>query len=59
MNAETQLHYRYDEYLEVLERSAVKLEYDDGVIYARIGGSPGHGALSAAAIARPWSSRGT
>lgn len=44
------LHYSYDEYLRLLEGSAFKLEYCDGVIYAMAGGSVAHAALSAAAI---------
>jgi Uma2 family endonuclease len=44
------LHYAYDEYLELLERSDIKLEYCDGVIYAMAGGTIAHGALGAAVI---------
>jgi Uma2 family endonuclease len=42
------LHYSYAEYLELLEHSAFKLEYCDGVIYAMAGGTPEHGALTVA-----------
>lgn len=44
------LHYAYDEYLGLLERSEFKLEYCDGVIYAMAGGTVAHAALSAAII---------
>lgn len=50
MTTARRLHYTYDEYLEVLERSDFKLEYCDGVIYAMAGGTLAHGALGAAAI---------
>lgn len=43
--------YSYDDYLAVLEVSAVKLEYCDGVIYAMAGGTPAHAELATAATA--------
>lgn len=44
------LHHTYEEYLGVLEMSAVKLEYCDGEIYAMAGGTPAHADLAAAVI---------
>jgi Uma2 family endonuclease len=44
------LHYSYEDYLQVLERSDFKLEYCDGVIYAMAGGTIVHAALSGAII---------
>ena len=44
------LHYSYDEYLDALKRSDVKLEYCDGEIYAMAGGTLAHAALSARMI---------
>ena len=44
------LHHSYAAYLEALERSAVKLEYCEGEIYAMAGGTPAHADLAAAAI---------
>lgn len=40
----------YAEYLGALEQSALKLEYCDGVIYARAGGTRAHAELAAATI---------
>ncbi len=50
MTTARRLHYSYDEYLRLLERSEFKLEYCDGIIYAMAGGTPTHAALSAAVI---------
>lgn len=50
MSNAKRLHYSYDEYLRLLEESAFKLEYCDGVIYAMAGGSVAHAALAASAI---------
>jgi Uma2 family endonuclease len=44
------LHHTYDEYLEALGLSAVKLEYCDGEIYAMAGGTPAHADLAASII---------
>lgn len=44
------MHYEYDEYLRLLAENDVKLEYQDGVIYAMAGGTIAHGALGAAMI---------
>lgn len=44
------LHYAYEDYLRLLERSDFKLEYCDGIIYAMPGGTPTHAALAAAII---------
>jgi len=44
------LHHSYEEYLSALEMSDVKLEYCDGEMYARAGGTPAHAELAAAAI---------
>jgi Uma2 family endonuclease len=41
------VHFRYEDYLQALELSAVKLEYCDGEIYAMAGGTPAHAALAA------------
>jgi Uma2 family endonuclease len=41
------LHHTYEEYLDVLEISRVKLEYCDGEIYAMAGGTPAHAELAA------------
>ncbi len=41
------MHHSYDDYLRVLELSAVKLEYCDGEIYAMAGGTPTHADLAA------------
>ena len=50
MTTAKRLHYSYDEYLRLLERSEFKLEYCDGIIYAMAGGTVAHAALCAAAI---------
>jgi Uma2 family endonuclease len=44
------LHYDYSEYLRALEMSQLRLEYQDGAIYAMAGGTPAHAELSAAMI---------
>jgi Uma2 family endonuclease len=44
------LHYSYREYLDVLDRSGVRLEYCDGEIYAMAGGTPAQADLAAAVI---------
>jgi len=44
------LHYSYEEYLRLLERSPFKLEFCDGIIYALAGGTVTHAALGAAVI---------
>lgn len=41
------LHHSYEEYLRLLEMSAVKLEYCEGEIYAMAGGTPAHTDLAA------------
>jgi Uma2 family endonuclease len=51
MSPAPQLHHSYEDYLSVLARSDVKLEYFDGLIYAMAGGTPAHAELSANAIA--------
>jgi Uma2 family endonuclease len=38
--------YRYEDYLELDARSNVKLEYLDGEIFAKAGGTPEHAALA-------------
>jgi Uma2 family endonuclease len=43
------VHYTYRDYLDLLEMSAVKLEYCDGEIYAMAGGTPAHADLAASA----------
>lgn len=50
MSTARRLHYSYEDYLRVLELSSVKLEYCDGEIYARAGGTPAHADLAAAII---------
>jgi Uma2 family endonuclease len=50
MSTARRLHYSYTEYIEVLERSTVKLEYCDGEIYAMAGGTPTHADLAASVI---------
>lgn len=47
MSTARRLHYTYAEYLRALEMSGVKLEYCDGEIYARAGGTPAHADLAA------------
>jgi Uma2 family endonuclease len=44
------LHYDYEDYLRSLERSELKLEYCEGVIYAMAGGTRAHAELAAAVI---------
>jgi Uma2 family endonuclease len=44
------LHADYAEYLRALEMSELRLEYQDGTIYAMAGGTPAHAELSAAVI---------
>src|SRR5690606_17368812 len=44
------LHYSYEEYLRALEVSELRLEYQEGTIYAMAGGTPAHAQLSAAMI---------
>ncbi len=46
MTATIALHHTYEHYLEALDRSAVKLEFCDGLIYAMAGGTVLHGLLS-------------
>lgn len=48
MSTAKRLHYGYDEYRRLLERSDIKLEFHDGVIYAMAGGTVAHGQLSLA-----------
>lgn len=43
------MRHSYREYLELLERSSVKLEFCDGEIYAMAGGTPTHADLGASA----------
>lgn len=50
MSSARRLHYDYGEYLRALEMSELRLEYQDGVIYAMAGGTPAHAQLSAAMI---------
>lgn len=50
MTSAKRLHYGYDQYLELLERSDFKLEYCDGVIYAMATGTIAHAELSARII---------
>ena len=42
------VHNTYEDYLRALELSELKLEYCEGEIYARAGGSPTHARLAAA-----------
>jgi Uma2 family endonuclease len=51
MSSARRLHYTYEQYLQALENSAIKLEYFDGEIFAMAGGTPEHGVLAAKAIA--------
>lgn len=48
MTAGRQLHYSYEEYLALEERSAVGHEYWNGEIYSMAGGTPDHASLAAA-----------
>jgi Uma2 family endonuclease len=50
MTSARRLHYSYQQYLELLERSGVKLEYCEGEIYAMAGGTPAHAELAASVI---------
>jgi len=50
VTAGRQLHYAYEEYLALEERSAVRHEYWNGEIYAKAGGTPDHASLAAALI---------
>ena len=50
MSTARRLHYDYAEYLRALEMSELRLEYQDGTIYAMAGGTPAHAELSAAMI---------
>lgn len=47
MSTAKRLHYSYEEYLQSLAASDLKLEYCDGVIYAMAGGTPTHAELAA------------
>jgi Uma2 family endonuclease len=51
MSTAKRLHYTYQEYLQALEDSSIKLEYCDGVIYAMAGGTLAHAELSANIVA--------
>lgn len=42
-----QVHHSYQEYLDALELSELKLEYCEGEIYAMAGGTPTHAELAA------------
>lgn len=44
------LHYSYEDYVRALEMSDLRLEFQDGVIYAMAGGTRAHVQLSAAMI---------
>lgn len=50
MSPARRLHYDYTEYLRALEMSELRLEYQDGVIYAMAGGTPTHAQLAAAMV---------
>lgn len=50
MSTARQVHYTYQQYRAHADRSELKLEYCDGVIYAMAGGTPAHAFLSAATI---------
>ncbi len=50
MTTAKRLHYSYEEYVALLQRSDFKLEYCDGVIYAMAGGTVAHAALGAACV---------
>lgn len=50
MTTARRLHNSYQQYLDLLEQSGVKLEYCDGEIYAMAGGTPAHADLAAAMI---------
>jgi Uma2 family endonuclease len=49
MTTARRLHYSYEQYLDALEMSHLKLEYCDGEIYAMAGGTPVHAELAAIA----------
>jgi Uma2 family endonuclease len=48
MSTARRLHHSYEQYLQLLQLSPVKLEYCDGEIYAMAGGTPAHADLAAA-----------
>jgi Uma2 family endonuclease len=50
MSTARQLRYSYEDYLQTLARSEVKLEYCAGVIYAMAGGTLAHANLAARLI---------
>lgn len=50
MSTARRLHYDYADYLRALEMSELRLEYQDGVIYAMAGGTPAHAEIAAAVI---------
>lgn len=50
MTSAKRLHYSYEEYLALLQRSDFKLEYCEGVIYAMAGGTIAHAELGASII---------
>ena len=50
MTSARRLHFTYEEYLQALEISELKLEYCDGVIYAMAGGTVTHAQLTARVI---------
>ncbi|MFW5689999.1 MAG: Uma2 family endonuclease [Spirochaetota bacterium] len=47
MSTARRVHHTYEQYLQALEVSGVKLEYCDGEIYAMAGGTPAHADLAA------------
>jgi Uma2 family endonuclease len=49
MTTARRLHYSYEQYLDALEMSDLKLEFCDGEIYAMAGGTPLHAELAAMA----------
>lgn len=49
MTTARRVHHSYAEYLDLLERSSIKLEFCDGEIYAMAGGTPTHADLGASA----------
>lgn len=52
MSTATRLRsYSYEEYLNALEASHIKLEYVEGSIYAMAGGTPAHAQLGARVLA--------
>ncbi|WP_240488687.1 Uma2 family endonuclease [Labilithrix luteola] len=50
MSTVRRLHYSYEEYVRALEMSELRLEYQEGVIYAMPGGTPAHAQLGATMI---------